>query len=552
MSVKNWTLLIINSLVLLVVLSISFSFYSEFSKVLDKRILLHLNSIKTLKQIQLERLINKEWKDFNNSDKDFLQKEIILSKDKYQTTGIFDLTHLHPSKKTSIALIKVNNNTRYFKIIDYQKIKNILTERTGMGSSGESYIIGSDYRLRSQSRFFPNKTPYEITAKTIGAINGLKNKEGVGIFKDYRNIAVYSAYNKLNLGKLNWVILSEIDVKEIQIPLKEMRSKLLILTLITLLVSITISLFLTKIITNPLKKLHNLIGLMAKGSYNEKTQLKNSPKEITEMNVALDNLSEVISSAVNFSVEIGNMNLNSKYKPKGKNDLLGQSLLKMRNKLKAYRTLESEINTTNKRMLIEGLESERKRLARELHDGLGPLLTTLKLNIQNKVENGENKETIKNIIDNTIKEIRQMTNVLMPTSLDKFGIGATLINYVQSIQDSISFPINFENLTKTENSNITKEQEIHLFRITQELINNSIKHANATLIKISLTEFDEFLSLFYFDNGIGFNTQKVTTGSGLANIKNRVEICNGILKINSEKGKTTFEIEMPIKNNKND
>jgi len=552
MSVKNWTLLIINSLVLLVVLTISFSFYSEFSKVLDKRILLHLRSIKTLKKIQLQRLVNKEWNAFTYATNIAKQGGIKLPENEFLVDGIYDLTHLHPSKKTSIGLVKIKDSVRYLNIVSYKKIQQILLERTGMGASGESYLVGNDYRLRSQSRFFPKTNPYEIIVKTEGVINGLKNIRGEGFFPDYRGIEVYSVYNSLNIGNLNWVILSEIDVKEVQIPLKEMRDKLLILTLITLLVSITISLFLTKIITNPLKKIHNLIGFMAKGNYNEKIQLKNSPKEITEMNVALANLSKVISSAVNFSVEIGNMNLDSEYQPKGKNDLLGKSLLKMRNKLKAYRTLESEINKSNKRLLIQNLESERKRLARELHDGLGPLLTTLKINVQNKIESGENKDTIKNIIDTTIAEIRQMTNVLMPTSLDKFGIGATLNNYVQSIQDSISFPISLENLTQHENSNITKEQEIHLFRITQELINNTIKHAKASQIKISLTEFADFLSLFYFDDGIGFDSEKVTTGSGLTNIKDRVEICNGILIINSSKGKTTFEIEMPIKNNKND
>lgn len=552
MRVKNWILLIINSLVLLVVLAISFSFYSEFSKVLDKRILLHLNSIKTLKQIQLERLINKEWNSFNYNQTDTIPKEITLPKNKYQTEGIFDITHLHPLKKTSIALIKIKGNNRYFKVIDYQKIKNILTERTGMGASGESYIVGEDFRLRSQSRFFPDKTPYKILVKTEGVINGILKKGGTGIFNDYREIPVYSAYNPINIGNLNWVILSEIDVKEIAIPLKKMRSKLLILTLITLLISITISLFLTKIITNPLRKINNLIGFMAKGNYNEKIELYNSPKEINEMNNALAKLSEVISSAVTFSVDIGDMNLNSDYKPKSKNDLLGKSLLKMRNKLKAYRTLEVEIQKVNKRLLIENLESERKRLARELHDGLGPLLTTLKIYVQNKIESGEKKEAIKSSIDNTIAAIRQMTNVLMPTSLDKFGIGLTLENYVQNIQKSIEYPISFENLTKIENSKITKEQEIHLFRITQELINNTIKHSKATQIKISLTEFDDFLSLFYFDNGIGFNQKTVVSGSGLSNIKDRVEICNGTLHISSKTAKTTFDVEMPIKSNKND
>jgi two-component system NarL family sensor kinase len=226
--------------------------------------------------------------------------------------------------------------------------------------------------------------------------------------------------------------------------------------------------------------------------------------------------------------------------------LLGKSLIKMRGKLEAYRTAENKINLTNKRLLVTNLENERRRLARDLHDGVGPLLTTIKLYIQNKIDSGEHKESLKEMIDTTINEIRQMTNVLMPTSLDKFGIGATLHSYIENIQKSIEASIRFEDLTKEEESLISKEQEINIFRIVQELINNSIKHSKATKIRISLTEFDNFLSLYYFDNGTGFDLNKVNLGSGIKNIKERVEIFDGTLQIEST-GKTIFEIEMPIK-----
>ena len=186
------------------------------------------------------------------------------------------------------------------------------------------------------------------------------------------------------------------------------------------------------------------------------------------------------------------------------------------------------------------------RLARELHDGVGPLLTTIKLYVQNKIDQSEHKESLKTMIDTTINEIRQMTNILMPTSLDKFGIGATLSNYVNNIQKSIKTSILFEDLTKENASKISKEQEINIFRIVQELINNSIKHSNATKIRITLTEFDHLLSLFYFDDGIGFDIEKVKLGSGITNIKERVEIFDGTLEIDSYK-KTIVEIEMPIK-----
>ena len=547
MSVKKLILLIINSLVILVVIVLSLIFYFEFSKVLDERILYHLNSIKTLKKIQIENLIQKEWKTFHESEEIFVNSNNInLPNNKYLKAGIYDLTYLHPTKKTSIGLIKIKDNNRELKVIPYHKIEEILLERTGMGNSGESYIVGHDYRLRSQSRFFPAKTPYLIEAKTIGVLDGITDKDGEGIFFDYRKIDVYSAYSSLKIDNLHWVLLSEIDVDEVTIPLKEMRLKLLFLTLIILTLSVIISLFLTRIITNPIKKIQKSLLIMAKGNYNEKLVLEKSPTEISEMFKALENLRIAIVGAVDFSVDIGKMNLSSSYKPKSDHDLLGRSLIKMRDKLEKFRIAENKINITNKRLLVKHLEDERRRLARELHDGIGPLLTTIKLYVQNRVEANEHKESLKEMIDSTINEIRQMTNVLMPTSIDKFGIGATLINYVENIQKSSEASIRFEDLTKKESSLITKEQEINIFRIVQELINNSIKHSKATKIRISLTEFDNVLSLYYFDNGIGFNIHEVTLGSGIKNIKERVEIFDGTLEIESTEN-TIFEIEMPIK-----
>ena len=73
-----------------------------------------------------------------------------------------------------------------------------------------------------------------------------------------------------------------------------------------------------------------------------------------------------------------------------------------------------------------------------------------------------------------------------------------------------------------------------------------MKHSEAKNIRITLSEFDEFISLFYFDDGIGFDKSSVKLGSGIINIKERVEICNGKIVINSTAGNTTFEIELPV------
>ncbi|PWG04364.1 ATP-binding protein [Polaribacter aquimarinus] len=552
MNIKSWIVFIINLLVVFVVVFLSFTFYKEFSRVIDERVLLQLNSIKTLKQIQFEKLINLEWEKFSKENtSESLDFE--LPNDNYTSNGIFDVTHLHPQKQTSIIFVKIINGERIVKFLKYAKIKNILLERTGMGLTGESYLVGNDFRLRSQSRFYPQKTPFQITAKTKGVLNGVKNKQGTGVFTDYRNTPVYSAYQPIKIGNLNWVILSEIDVEEVTTPLIEMRKKLILITFFIIIISVIISLFLTRIITNPIIKMKEKLIVMAKGNYTEENKITQSeftflnlPKEINEMFEALNSLKTALSGAVEFTVDIGNMNLNSSYLPKSSDDLLGHTLLKMRKNLIDFRNKEQQINLTNKRFLVERLEDERRKLARELHDGIGPFLTSLKFYVQNHIDDDAHKQEIKKMIDATITEVRSMTNALMPSTLTDFGIGAALKNYIESIQQSVKIHINFDDSSKNKESKISDKQAVNLFRITQELINNSIKHSNASKIIITLSEFNDFISLYYYDNGGGFDLKTVKLGSGITNIKERVEIFNGKIDIETTNGNTIFEIELPL------
>ncbi|APZ47257.1 sensor histidine kinase [Polaribacter reichenbachii] len=552
MNIKRWIIIIINTLNICVVLFLSVTFYKEFSKVLDNRVLLQLNSIKTLKHIQLQKLINSEWQKINTAKTaQYNSPSFILPATKFDKKGIYDVTHLNPTKETSIVFINFIDGVRKIHLLDYNKVKNILLERTGMGVSGESYLVADDFRLRSQSRFYPKKIPYHIKAKTKGVLKGIKGNFNSGIFLDYRNISVYSAYQPINIGNLNWVILSEIDVDEVSKPLIAMRKKLIFITICIIVVSVFLSLFLTKIITQPIIEMKKRLMIMAKGNYNQnfEVNLESSksllakPKEINEMFEALTSLKTALSGAVDFSVEVGNMNLTSDYSPKSTDDLLGKTLLKMREKLIDFRNKEQQLILNNKRLLVVRLEDERKKLARELHDGIGPFLTTLKFYIQNNIEKESHKKEIKSMIDTTIAEVRSMTNALMPSTLEDFGIGPTLKNYVETIQQSVAIKIEFDDASK---GNISNELAINLFRIVQELINNTIKHSKANQIKITLSEFENFISLFYFDDGGGFNLEKINLGSGINNIRERVEIFNGTLDLNTENGTTIFEIEIPI------
>lgn len=549
MNIKTLILLIINSLIVLVIALLSFLFYKQFSNVLNDRILMQLNSIETLESIQIDNLIKSKWKSFASSNvynQDIDSTAFQLPDSIKAIDGIHDFTPYHKDKKSTIGFILNAKSGRKIEVIDYSDIQNILLERTGMGESGESYLVGQDYRMRSESRFFPDKKPYDIAVKTEGVISALKGVNGRGIFVDYRGIPVYSVYSLIQISNLKLVILSEIDVSEVTKPLEELKMRLTTLTLIIFLVAVTLSLLLTRIIVDPIKNMRNSLSVMAKGDYDQTIEYQRSSREIKEMFDALSNLKASLQGAVKFSEAIGNMDLNTNYKPNSANDVLGKSLLTMRDKLIDFKNQEDNTRTTAKRLLVNGLENERRRLSRELHDGVGPYLTSLKHYIENNVVNELKKAEMKKILDETISEIRSMSNALMPASIDDFGIGVTLTNYIENLSRSTGISIKYEDLTMQENSNITDYQAINLFRISQELLNNSLKHSKAKNIRITLSEFDDFISLFYFDDGIGFDMNTVKLGSGITNIKERVDICNGKITINALPGNTTFEIELPV------
>lgn len=548
MNIRTWVLLIVNTLLIAVVLAVSTTFYQQFKEALDERVLLQLTSIKRLKRIQIEGFLNRKWEEFIATEYSASTVDSTLVKNfqqKHQKTGIYDLTSINPAGKLLIGFMDDEKSRIAF--VSHERVQQILLERTGMGNSGETYLVGADFRLRSQSRFFPEVPPYEITAQTIGVIKGMANEGGQGVFFDYRNVEVYSAYHPISIGNLRLVILSEMDVSEAMRPVYEMRDKLIFIATIILVVAIGISLYLTKIITKPMVEIRGTLQKMAFGDYSNSNGAHYYPMEVNEIFEALSKLQNSLAGAVVFSTEIGGMNLDSAYTPKSSYDSLGYSLIKMRDQLLTYREKELEQSISVKKVLMERQEAERKRLAMELHDDIGPLLTSLRLYVQNHIEEFDTKTQIKILLDDIISEVRLISYALAPASLVDLGVGKALSDFVFKMRQNTGFDISFEDLTHQETSAISSKLGINLFRICQELINNTLKHAQATKIVITLSEFENHLSLFYYDNGSGYNPSEITAGAGLINIKERVAIFSGLMNIAPECGNSTVEIEMPIK-----
>lgn len=184
-------------------------------------------------------------------------------------------------------------------------------------------------------------------------------------------------------------------------------------------------------------------------------------------------------------------------------------------------------------------EKERTRIAQELHDGIGPLLSSVKLYTETyfNSEKPDLKEMLQvqiiDTIDDTIDHVASISFNLSPHILKNFGLKTALEKFCGKIQKSSNIHI-IKNI-EIENR-CTEDIEITFYRVVIELINNTLKHANATQINIHLVKIPDKIILDYSDNGIGFDVDtilKEPKGMGLLNIKNRIESLKGEISFHS-------------------
>ena len=199
--------------------------------------------------------------------------------------------------------------------------------------------------------------------------------------------------------------------------------------------------------------------------------------------------------------------------------------------------------------IIQTEEKERKRFAKDLHDGLGPLLSTVKMSVSSlaQLEHDKgSKEIVKNtemIINEAIKSLKEISDNLSPHVLNNFGLLRALRNFINKVNATKAIQINLH-------SNLSDERfenniEVVLYRVVCELINNTIKHARAKKIEINLNIEEKNLTIVYKDNGKGFNKEKLlenpsNSGMGFSNIFSRINSLKGEISVDSEPGKGTF------------
>jgi signal transduction histidine kinase len=382
---------------------------------------------------------------------------------------------------------------------------------SGLGQTGETYLVGNDFLMRSTSRFQSNSI-LSTKVRTESVYKAFADKEGSLITNDYRNIPVLSSYSNLLIPGLNWAILAEIDLKEAMVPIYKMRNSIILLSSMIAVVFFMFVFLIAKRITRPVIELKNAAIRVGLGQYD-------------------------INLPITTGDEIG---------------ALTESFNSMAGQIKE-KTIELEREKTGRlRSVFDGEEIERQRLSRELHDGIGQYLIALKLRLENLSysDSPKMKENIREVVDmfdNTIDEIRRMSNNLMPSVLDAFGITIALRNLCHETGDNIGTKIRFESSGGLEE--IHSKVKTYLFRIAQEALNNIVKHSNATEVNISLSRKDDVITLTIMDNGIGFDPLRASDGggNGLHNMRERAELLNGSFAIESKINHgTTITVAVPV------
>lgn len=199
------------------------------------------------------------------------------------------------------------------------------------------------------------------------------------------------------------------------------------------------------------------------------------------------------------------------------------------------------------RNTISAQEKERKRIAQDLHDEVGAMLSVVKLNV-GRIEKKAAEEKAKALaaetktyLDDVITQVRRISRALMPPSLDRLGLFFAIEELANWINKSDQLQI--ECWKSGKQFRFNNKQELAVFRIVQELLNNAIKHSEATLIQTKARFSENRLAIVLTDNGKGFNVdEKMGTGLGLKNLQSRTEIIGGHLKIKSAPQKGTRAI----------
>lgn len=216
--------------------------------------------------------------------------------------------------------------------------------------------------------------------------------------------------------------------------------------------------------------------------------------------------------------------------------------------------MEAEFQKMMLKAALDSQENERRRLAADLHDSIGAMLSTIRVGLTTLPRSREVSEVTilptKKLLDETIESVRAISRDLMPATLQKFGLNQAISDLCRRVTDAAMIETNFHETG--EQVRLSETNEIMLFRIVQELLNNVVKHARAKEVNVWLI-WDRTLEIRVEDDGKGFDYAKqmqqnaTNRGLGLFNIENRTRLMGAAINFdNGESKGTRISIRLPL------
>ncbi len=195
--------------------------------------------------------------------------------------------------------------------------------------------------------------------------------------------------------------------------------------------------------------------------------------------------------------------------------------------------------------IVETQENERGRIAMDMHDELGPLLSAVKLHV-GAVKNTVPAEVTtvlmdtEDLLDDAIGQIRQIVRDLVPRNIDQKGLAGAMYDMQQHFETftSVKIDLHLDKLSER----FSPQSEINIYRIIQEIVNNAVKHAGTNEVLIIFSKNEQHLKIEVSDKGKGFDPTSLSDGSGLKNIETRIKLNKGTYEVKSEQGRGTAYI----------
>jgi signal transduction histidine kinase len=385
----------------------------------------------------------------------------------------------------------------------------LLSNRTGIGSTGETLIVNKDIIAINELRWHRDAV-LKLKLGSRPAVEASLGKTGIIESADYRGEKVLAAHTYI--PRTGWGFVAKQDLKEVYAPIYQMRNWMLAIAVITLFGVIIVAFSISKSISNPIKALHKGSGIIGSGNLDYK--------------VGTDAQDEIGQLSRNFDQMMENL----------------KAITASRDDLNKEIAERKQLE----KMLLEIREHERRRIGYDLHDNLGQQLTAISFKTQalenmlrkRIVPEAEDAARITSLVEMSKAQVKSLSTGLSPMlAKDEYCLMTAMVELASNSEKLFSIPcfVRCSDAVPINNENVL----IHLYRIAQEAITNAARHAKPDKIEISLVKKQNELIMTIKDDGTGIAAPNQRNGMGLDIMRHRADIINASLDIRPDINKGT-------------